>query len=823
MFSSIKFRLIAIVVLLVTTLLGISPFVGHKVEEATIRAFEEQARREQAGLFSRLLENHFEGLTSWMRPWLIPENLAPLTRASIGREEWGASLLGIGNQIGVAFGVNQIISYNFDGDRLFNYRVSKESNTYAGDMNAVRSIVNRVIENEAIERGFVKSPSGETLFLLAFPAEDEEGELATVHAFAGSLRPVLKEFYNSTSYFTEASIDGHTLSPNLKKSYAPANGLHHVDEAGNEFIKRKVSLANGVFGAPAFLTVFVDVTRLNKQFAETRGLIYMGSVLVLCVFLPLFVGIVFLLLRPLSRIVGVTRDIAEGHYDKRVEISSRSEIGRLALSFNEMVDAIQQSDSNMKSLLAGITEGIFFFDREGRIARERSQALGEILPDSTKHNTLLEFFAHYARTEPKTIEFVINSLWDDSGFLNPFDGTVAMLPAKLRVDNGSGQRSIRIEYRELLDSGGNLDKVIVFVADVTEQLEAEQKQKVQAERIKRISMAAGNLESFKEFYGEAIGFFKRIEISLAGETPPDIKLLKRDLHTLKGNTATFEFTSLAWHIHELEDIIGSGESREAPARARKKWETIKDQWKFETTDIKEVLGLHKNDNYMRVDRDKVTRLQDKARKDKEGSWLDLLNNLEQYPTAEVFGKYERMMVGLAGRQEKSLRVTFTDDSSEISYRELQIVDGALVHIFRNCVDHGIETCDERESQGKPREGKINIGCFRKGDSFHLVIKDDGKGIDVDRLVEKAVAGGYWSPQQAAAAGFDDRINLIFAPSLSTAEKVTDTSGRGVGMDAVRTLIEDLGGKISVYSERGTGSQFEIDFPASGAAPARSAA
>lgn len=465
---------------------------------------------------------------------------------------------------------------------------------------------------------------------------------------------------------------------------------------------------------------------------------------------------------------------------------------------------------NQQSLLEGLHEGIFYFDKHGKIANERSPALEKILPGSEKLTTVCDFFSTYAGTTSKSCQQTLEWLWDDM-FFSPFLDTARMLAKEISYHSESGTRTLRFDYKELFDSHDVLEKVIVFVNDITDEKEAQASQRRQAERIKRISMAAANTESYTHFLEDAITFFKVIDSALSKPIDIDTAKLKRDIHTLKGNTATFEFSSLAASIHQLEDLFEQNDKLDFTG-IRAKWDQIKDQWKFETTDIEEVLKLQKHDHFFRVEKQKYLHLKELAEVKNDENLSSAVQNLEEYSTQDVLGKYVRLVKNLSSRKNKGVQVVFAKDCSELSFSDVLPLDGALVHIFRNSIDHGIETFETREKIGKPGHGLISIGCYKNKENLHLVIKDDGAGIDTHKLGLKALSSGKWSKEAYDGASEQDKLNLIFSPSLSTAEEITETSGRGVGMDAVKNFLEELGGNITVFSQLGSGTQFEIDIP-----------
>ena len=491
-------------------------------------------------------------------------------------------------------------------------------------------------------------------------------------------------------------------------------------------------------------------------------------------------------------------------------------IGVVATTITILSRQIERSEENTKSLLAVLSEGLFFFDRDGTMATERSQALSRIIPGSDGVKTLQGFVTKYSSVSEANVKACLKLLWNVDGddFLSEFDSTISFLPRTLTID---GTHIISLEYRPLYGSSGQLEKVVVVSADVTERLKNEREAVVQAERVRKISRVAAGVESYLSFFDEAISIFRRADgiVSTPTVLAGDLIQLRRDLHTLKGSIGTFEFTSLAQEIHDLETLLE--EEGASSTKFRPHWERIKDQWKFETSDIDTVLGLKENQGKLTMAKAKFERLTEHAKSARDGTLGLLLDDSLRAPLKEVFAKYESYLDKLTDRRsEKQVRIAYTPDSCELAYSEVQRLDPAFVHIVRNCLDHGIEDKDVRLGARKPATGTIQLACYRKKDnSLHFIVKDDGQGINGDKLADKAAKGGQWTAARAAAASYQEKIELIFVPNLSTKDIVTEISGRGVGMDAVKALLEELGGSISVYSQPGLGTQFEFDVPAAG--------
>lgn len=182
------------------------------------------------------------------------------------------------------------------------------------------------------------------------------------------------------------------------------------------------------------------------------------------------------------------------------------------------------------------------------------------------------------------------------------------------------------------------------------------------------------------------------------------------------------------------------------------------------------------------------------------------------PIAKVFNKLPRLARDLAKETGKEIELQIHGEETELDKSIIEELNDPLVHILRNAVDHGIELPEKRQRAGKPPKGTVVIKAEHEGNHIVISIQDDGKGMDPEELKQKAVEKGLVSETQAAEMSKRDAFNLIFEPGFSTAQKVTNVSGRGVGMDVVRTNITKLKGLIDIDSEMGVGSKFTIKLP-----------
>ncbi len=182
------------------------------------------------------------------------------------------------------------------------------------------------------------------------------------------------------------------------------------------------------------------------------------------------------------------------------------------------------------------------------------------------------------------------------------------------------------------------------------------------------------------------------------------------------------------------------------------------------------------------------------------------------PIGNIWSKYPRIVRDLSISCGKKVRLEMEGKETELDKTLIEAIKDPLTHIVRNSVDHGIETAQVRAERGKPEEGVLLLKAFHEGGQVNIEIIDDGGGINPEKIRDKAISKGLITTEQAARMNNREFVNLIFAPGFSTAEKITNVSGRGVGMDVVRTNIEKIGGTVDIQSVYGQGTTLKVKIP-----------
>ena len=182
------------------------------------------------------------------------------------------------------------------------------------------------------------------------------------------------------------------------------------------------------------------------------------------------------------------------------------------------------------------------------------------------------------------------------------------------------------------------------------------------------------------------------------------------------------------------------------------------------------------------------------------------------PIETVTNKFPRMIRDLSKKLDKKMELYMSGEDTELDRTVIDEIGDPLMHLLRNSADHGLESAELRAQRGKPKVGTIGLDAYQDGNNVVIEVSDDGNGIDVETVKNKALEKGTITTEQAETMSDKEVIDLLFRPSFSTAKKVSDVSGRGVGLDVVKSKIEALGGDIEVKTKLGEGSKFIIRLP-----------
>lgn len=449
---------------------------------------------------------------------------------------------------------------------------------------------------------------------------------------------------------------------------------------------------------------------------------------------------------------------------------------------------LDAKNRDLTLILDNVAQGLVTVRLDGRLGTERSRVLGRWFGEAAADTRLWSYLAAHDPNLEAWMELGFTTLCDD---ILPIDLALAQLPSRL---TRAGQH-FRVEYQPI---GTPATALLVVVSDITDELARQRAEGAQRELIAVIEHAYRDRSGFLAFVREAD------ELVAATAHPKDEPLadLQRRLHTLKGNAALFGVFSVSEVCHELEDRIAIDfTGLDAAARGK-----LTEVWRVFYDRIERLLGISKRRTIL-VDWAEYQAVLAKL-EEPEPPWASPLRRWGQDTARahlERFGDQARLLAVRLGKAE--LDVEVCDHDVRLEGDRYASVWSALAHSVRNAVDHGIEPADVRVAAGKPERGRLVFRAELVGDELCIEVSDDGAGIDWVRVAERARERGL------PASTRRELEEAVFASGLSTAAEVSETSGRGVGMDALRAACTALGGRVELRSEPGRGTTVRCCVPA----------
>lgn len=442
-----------------------------------------------------------------------------------------------------------------------------------------------------------------------------------------------------------------------------------------------------------------------------------------------------------------------------------------------------------RMVLDHIDEALFVVGRDGTVHPQRSAAVSRLLGPIGDGDTL---WSVVARQDAQS------AAWLELGWSDLFTG---VLPQEVVIDQlprriTAGARALDVSYAAV---PGERDSVLVIARDVTGRIAAERAQEEERELVALLARRSRDETTFRIMWNELWSTVVRI-----GQTSGDPVAVARDLHTLKGNAGILELTALARLCHEAESRAAEAGLGITPADGAAIASHVESLAKRLTSLVGSV-----SDDAVTIEReeyDAVLKLAAATAPDGEltrtlRSWTDS----RLLPQLGVLADRAAALGRRLGKGEVQVTVTGHDVRTPA---DLQPLLASLPHLFGNAVDHGLESPDERAALGKPHAGRLEIESRSEPDALVIEVTDDGRGIDWDALARQAEMRGV------RASTAEERMEALFADGISSRAEVTEVSGRGVGLAAVRMAVRALGGTIGVESVRGTGTTFRLRIPRS---------
>jgi two-component system, chemotaxis family, sensor kinase CheA len=459
--------------------------------------------------------------------------------------------------------------------------------------------------------------------------------------------------------------------------------------------------------------------------------------------------------------------------------------------------ALDSKNRDMRMLLDNVRQGFLTIDCDGQLAQERSAAVDQWFGEPAVGVTWFDYLSTFSTEFAEKTRLA----WDEvAASIMPVELTLEQMPRRVTVQ---GTTHYQIDYRPIGATEPH-EHYLVIVTDVTADVEREHVEQEAREAIAVFERVLVDRSGFETFFEESANV---VDILLNQRTT-DLVVVKRLIHTLKGNSSLFGLTSIAAVCHQLEDLIAEVETVPPPPS----YEALKERWGRLSSDIEKLLGNRAH--AIEIDDQQYAALEAAVRTGEPApAMLRRVRNLKLESTSMRLKHFQEQAKRIAQRLDKGdVRVDIEDFGVRLDARRWAGFWSSFVHAVRNAVDHGLEPAEARIAGGKPAQGKVSLRTFEEKDRIVVEIADDGRGIDWPALAERAASLGLPAKTQ------EDLDRALFADGVSTAASVTDVSGRGIGMGALLEGTRALGGEVIVKSTPGQGTVLRFTFPTSARAP-----
>ncbi len=467
-----------------------------------------------------------------------------------------------------------------------------------------------------------------------------------------------------------------------------------------------------------------------------------------------------------------------------------------AYKYGNLENIIEERTKTIKTILSNVQSGFFLLDPELKIKKGFSKSCYSLFGDTFQADKKITEFMDDER-EQVAFEVGCMQILDD---LLPEEVLFDQLPDNIQVN----ERILSIIGRAIRDSDGFITEILFTANDTSDFVAAEEENSLNRALLKILQ----NRQSFIDFVRES----KNILASMLMDRSDNDRKKRSGLHTLKGNSSIMGLNNIARLIHDIEektyidtnDII-----------------TVIDTMSKFLSENYEILKVDfeklDESSLMELTREQVNRLKHEVLEIDDAhlrleKFRDWLKSLDDRPAITYLRPITERLGELAERLDKSVNIKVEGGEIPMARQVTTPVIHNLVHVLRNALDHGLETTDERLSQGKSQKGTLIIRIVRLAGFYEIRVKDDGRGISVESLKKKAIESGLVDEKTLKSWDKKQFYNLIFLDGVSTAPKTTEISGRGVGMAALKEVIDELNGSIEIDSEEGKGTEFIIRFP-----------
>lgn len=598
------------------------------------------------------------------------------------------------------------------------------------------------------------------------------------------------------------------------------------------------SLVSEISKAKAF-SIAQDLIKRNLYF----GLAVLGIALLVGLFFSLQVT------NPIKKLVEATNWIAEGDFSKRVDIKSSDEFRLLGKSFNFMSSEIetmisQLEDANaqleeynknlekmveertaelkkandfINTMINSLDQGLLVFDKNLKVADIFTKACTDLFDDEELAG---KSYPQLLRMDEKAAEGV--SKWANIVFGEkiPFSSAANLGPKNFILGDDIEDweyKHIALDYHPMRGEEG-IENIVAVATDKTDEIRAIEATKEKEAYVEMILKLIHSKRQFNSFLEDVNEILSNLQKELSKDDPhPDALMI--NYHSLNGGFGTYSVYHLQKKARSCEQFIvdNKGNPEEFTVdKLRAMYEEFSQEYQTFLDELENIFG--KNRETIEVDKSLILYFSDLLEEKADVETALLFKEYFEREAVELhFEGYKELVKDLSQKLSKQIApLKIKNGDIRIPPEKTKEFFNSLVHLFRNCVDHGIESPTKRAENNKPETGHIVVSFDKErsttGDeTLTVTVEDDGGGINPEKIREK------WKsihPEDESIDGMsnDEIIYKIFDPNFSTAEEVTEVSGRGVGMSAIKEVVERNGGSLIVQSRVGIGSRFEFRLP-----------
>lgn len=479
---------------------------------------------------------------------------------------------------------------------------------------------------------------------------------------------------------------------------------------------------------------------------------------------------------------------------------------------------------DLKMILNNTEQGFLTLDNLLRVEPTFSQECERIFHQKIEDVFFPTLLYPNDQQESEFVEKIISAIQREEDDLKR-EAYISLLPEKLVIHG----LFIELDYKWIEDAIPGEMQLMIILTDITKRIELENRIEEERNKLSKIIKIMLNLEEFRRMTTDYRHFVthEMNELITKSQSQDIISLIKRRLHTFKGGFASFGLRYIEKKLHSVEDVLQkfSLESQEKPLGSTV-FSEIKEKemchWLDKEEDIikKELADcipcektkLFKDERFLRIYPEQIETVRKLLKQYVPDEYHEKINTslsyLEKTKIQEFLNYYRYVVDNIAEKLGKTIHpLVIEGDVVYIDPKKMGKWADTLIHIFRNAIDHGIETTEERIMMNKPQYGQISVHVRDKDSDISIEISDDGRGLDIQQITKRAIDKGLINLAKAEMMEEDSLLEFIFLDGFSTKDNVDLVSGRGTGLSAVKSEWEKLGGTIQVLSEKDKGTRF----------------